>query len=311
MKYAVIYNPNARNSKKLSIERIVEIMKEKGVGSLIYKTTRRGEAIELAAQAVSEGASRIYPAGGDGTLNEVVSGLMKLSCEKPGLDLPVVCPIPLGTVNVFSKETGFPEDPEKAFLSSFSAREEAIDIGQCNDRFFILMTSAGFDGFIINELEKMIANKSNIKKFTGPFAYVIIGFQTLFTYAFPKLKISACSVFGKKEFTGDFVVISNSKFYGGKFILNPAVKMNDGFLDVLIFNSRSRFEFLKFFYMVMTKKTVFKGLDVKCVPVKTCDIEYLSKDGGCTYSQIDGELYEQPPLKIKTHEHALKILSCI
>jgi len=311
MKYAVIYNPNARNSKKLSCERIAEIIKEKGMESLIYKTTRRGEAIELAATAVSEGAARIYPAGGDGTLNEVVSGLMQLSDEKPGLVLPIVCPIPLGTVNVFSKETGFSEDPEKAFLSSFSACEEAIDIGQCNDRFFILMTSAGFDGFIINELEKMIANKSNIKKFTGPLAYVIIGFQTLFTYAFPKLKISACSIFGKKEFIGDFVVVSNSKFYGGKFILNPAVKMNDGFLDVLIFNSRSRFEFLKFFCMVMAKKTVFKGLDVKCVPVKSCDIEYLSKDGGFTYSQIDGELYEQPPLKIRTRERALKILSCI
>jgi len=311
MKYAVIYNPNARNSKKLSCERIAEIIKEKGMDPLIYVTTRRGEAIELAAQAVSEGADRIYPAGGDGTLNEAVSGLMKLSDEKPGLKLPAVCPIPLGTVNVFSKETGFDEDPEKAFLSSFSAREEAVDIGQCNDRFFILMTSAGFDGFIINELERMIANKSSIKKLTGPFAYVILGFKTLFSYAFPKLKIIACSVFGKKEFTGDFVVISNSKFYGGKFILNPAVKMNDGFLDVLIFNSRSRFEYLKFFYLVMTGKTVFNGLDVKCIPVKSCDIEYLSKDGGVTFSQIDGELYEQPPLKIKTRERALKILSCI
>ncbi len=311
-KYAVIYNPNARNSKKLSVSGIVKIFDENGVHPLIYQTTARGDGIDLVKNAIEDGAERIYAAGGDGTLNEAVSGLMKLKNENASLALPEVCPIPLGTVNVFAKETGFSNDPAAALRSSFGAKASGLDIGACNGRYFVMMASVGFDGFVINEIEKMIAGDSKVKKICGPFAYLIVGLKSLLKYDFSKLKIKAVSVFGEKEFYADFAVISNTKYYGGKYVLSQNADPRDGFLDLFMLNSRDVNDYLKFFIQVVTKRYDFRSLKISRYQIKSCSIDYICEPaGGGVYSQIDGEIYSSPPLDIKICEKALKMVTII
>jgi YegS/Rv2252/BmrU family lipid kinase len=311
-KYAVIYNPNARNAKKLSIGGIVKLLDENGVHPLIYQTAARGDGMNLVKKAIEDGAVRIYAAGGDGTLNEVVSGLMMIKKERGAAanDLPEVCPIPLGTVNVFAKEYGFSNDPGAALASSFAAKASPMDIGACNDRFFIMMASVGFDGFVINEIEKMIENESSVKKICGPLAYLFVGLRSLLKYDFPKLKITARSIFGVKEFYADFAVISNTRFYGGKYVLSGGADARDGFLDLFMLNSKDVKDYLKFFWQVVSKGYNFRGLRVSRYQIKECRVDYISGPaGGGTYSQIDGEIYNPPPLDIKICEKALNLVT--
>lgn len=314
-KYAVIYNPNARNAGKLSVGEIVKMLDGAGVHPLVYQTAARGDGIILARKAVEDGASRIYPAGGDGTLNEVVSGLMLMKKEaadagKEPPALAEVCPIPLGTVNVFARENGFSNDPREALASSFSAKASPMDIGACNDRFFIMMASVGFDGFVINEIENMIAGESKVKKIFGPLAYLIVGVRSLLKYDFPKLKITARSIFGEKEFFADFAVVSNTRFYGGKYVLSPSADARDGFLDLFMLNSREVKDYLRFFWQVVTKRYNFRGLRVRRYQVKECRVDHAAGPAECgVFSQIDGEIYNRPPLEIKIHEKALELVT--
>lgn len=321
-KYAVIYNARARNAKKLPLDAVVRTLDENGVHPLIYQTQARGDGISLVKNAIEDGAERIYAAGGDGTLNEVISGLMAArECDAgpcnstaggaaASLFLPEVCPIPLGTVNVFAKESGFSDDAQKALQSSFTAKSAPMDIGACNGRYFIMMASVGFDAFVINDIEKMIADESKVKKICGPFAYLLVGLKSILNYEFPKLKISARSVFGVKEFYADFAVVSNTKYYGGRYILSENADPRDGFLDLFMLNSKDINDYFKFFFQVVTKRYNFRGLKISRYPIKQCLIERA--DGpftGGVYSQIDGEIHDEPPLDIKIYEKALKLVT--
>jgi len=303
-KYVIIYNPRARNAAKLSTDEISALLTDSGVNYSIYTTKARGDGIMLAQSAVDEGASRIYAAGGDGTLNEVVSGLMSL---KKAVELPEVCPVPLGTVNVFAKEMGFSCDALSAFKQSLSATAVPMDIGGCDERYFIMMASAGLDGFVVSELEKMIACDSKIKKLGGSLAYVAVGLKAIFKYGFPKFKVTARSVFGVKDFYADFVVVSNIRYYGGKFVLSPGADPCDGYLDLFMLNSNGVKDYFKFFFDVIFKRLEFNGLDVSRYRIKECEVAYVGSERE-TYSQIDGELYKKPPVKIKIYEKALKLV---
>jgi len=322
-KYAVIYNARARNAKKLSVGAIVKILDENGAHPLIYQTRARGDGIKLVQNAIEDGAGRIYAAGGDGTLNEVISGLMAVRETMAGacngsasgktaasFFLPQVCPIPLGTVNVFAQESGFSGDAQKALLSSFSAKCAPMDIGACNGRYFIMMASAGFDAFVINDIEKMIANESKVKKIFGPLAYLLVGLKSILNYDFPKLKITASSVFGVKEFYADFAVVSNTKYYGGRYILSENADPRDGFLDLFMLNSKDISDYFKFFFQVASKRYNFRGLRISRYQIKQCLIEEAAGPSTCgVYSQLDGEIYNQPPLDIKIYEKALNVVT--
>ncbi len=327
-KYAVIYNAHARNADKLPIDEIVKIFDERGIHPLIYRTRGRGDGINLVKKAVDDGAARIYAAGGDGTLNEVVSGLMRLSeddgeqnlpddkksnaFQKNTASFPQVCPLPLGTVNVFAKERGFSSNPRAALISSFTAKTSPMDIGACNQRYFIMMSSIGLDAFIIDDIERMIARDSKIKKIFGPFAYLIVGVKSLFNYNFDRLKITAYSVFGVKEFYADFAVVSNTKFYGGSYILSEKADPCDGYLDLFMLESKNIYDYFKFFFQVLTKRYDFRGLKISRYQVKRCVIERANeKESSGVYSQLDGELFSPPPLNIKVIEKALEMVSII
>ena len=330
MNCAVIYNPNARNSKKLTADEISNFFKthHSDINLQIYITKAKGDGISRASAAIENGADMIYAAGGDGTLNEVLSGIMQTKKNGQPLKTPVLCPIPLGTVNVFSKETGYSQNPSEALRQTLqdTAYEKFIDIGACNDRFFIMMLSIGIDGFIVEQMEQMIAKKSCFKKFLGQTAYVIIGLKSFLKYKFRKLSVNAVSAFGKKKFTCDFALINNSKFYGGRYVFNPDTEIDDGYLSLLMLNSKGITDYFKFFYHILTQNYNFNGIDVIRHKIKSCEINYFDNagekhdstvlklhpdsTGNCykAYSQIDGENYHEPPLKIKVIEKAVKII---
>jgi YegS/Rv2252/BmrU family lipid kinase len=101
-------------------------------------TWEKGDARRFASEA--DTADLLIAAGGDGTLNEVVHGLMDLS--KP--TRPILGIVPLGTANDFASGCGIPRDPAKALALCMRGEAVPIDIGKANDQWFINAATSGF-----------------------------------------------------------------------------------------------------------------------------------------------------------------------
>lgn len=106
MRIKLIANPVSGGDARVRIQAALAALRNQGAEVDLYLTTARGDARKAAGQAHSEGYDRIVAAGGDGTLNEVVNGVV---CR----DLPIAF-LPLGTVNVFALEAGIPLQLEEA-----------------------------------------------------------------------------------------------------------------------------------------------------------------------------------------------------
>jgi diacylglycerol kinase family enzyme len=120
---------------------------------------RRGHGEELATRGADEGYDVVLSLGGDGTVNEVVNGL--LAGGRPAAEAPVFAPIPAGSTNVFARALGLPWDRRRASIAIVSALEDArvrtVSLGRAEgedvDRLFTFCAGLGWDASIIKKVE--------------------------------------------------------------------------------------------------------------------------------------------------------------
>src|SRR5205807_3412945 len=126
-------------------------------------TREKGDARRFASEAGE--VDLLIAAGGDGTLNEVVHGLMDLSI----VARPVLGVVPLGTANDFAIGCGMPRDPEKALAPCMEGQAVLIDLGKANDHWFLNVASVGFGA------EVTATTSPELKRLLGPVAYAVMG----------------------------------------------------------------------------------------------------------------------------------------
>lgn len=147
-------NPNATSTSPRAREVLV--------GALAYQlqlqvahTSHRGHAAELAAQARAEGLDIVVALGGDGTVHEVVNGM--LGKAGPGPDVPKLGIVPGGSANVFIRSLGYPVDPVEAtgeLISRIKAgSSRTVNLGMANGQYFIINFGVGIDAEIIEDME--------------------------------------------------------------------------------------------------------------------------------------------------------------
>jgi diacylglycerol kinase family enzyme len=154
----------------------------------VAETAHRGHGRELAAQAAAEGIDLVVAVGGDGTVNEVVNGLMETG---PSPHLPTLAVVPGGSTNVFSRALGQSRDPVEVIgeildsiragrtrlvpLGTASARagEEGDDDGWTTPRWFVFAAGMGFDADVLSRVE---AHRARGRRSTGAL-YVRSGFN--------------------------------------------------------------------------------------------------------------------------------------
>ena len=112
----------------------------------VAETAARGHACELARQAAQDGLDVVVALGGDGTVNEVVNGLL---AEGTGADLPALAVLPAGGTNVFARALGMPNSPVEATSQLLDAlrtgRRRTIGLGRADDRWFTFCAGLGID----------------------------------------------------------------------------------------------------------------------------------------------------------------------
>ena len=161
MRALLVVNPKATTTSPRAREVIVHALAS-AVDLDVADTVRRGHAADLARQARRDGIDHVLTLGGDGTVNEVVNGLL---ADGPGHDVPVLGTIPGGSANVFARSTGLPEDPIEATGAVLEAiehkRTRSIGLGTATwdgrTRWFLCNAGLGVDAEIIEDMERQRA----------------------------------------------------------------------------------------------------------------------------------------------------------
>jgi diacylglycerol kinase family enzyme len=118
-------------------------------------TERRGHAATLAQQAAKDGVEVVVALGGDGTVNEIVNGVLH---EGPGPSAPAVAVVPGGSTNVFARSVGLPNDWVEATGVLLEAlredRSRVVGLGRADDRYFTFCAGFGLDAEVIRRVEQ-------------------------------------------------------------------------------------------------------------------------------------------------------------
>ena len=230
----LILNPSAGTDKAPGfLPGINQALRERFGTMEIVMTTAPRDAEAAAEQAVRDGCDRVFVAGGDGTLNEVVNGLKTAGA----LERTTIGLLPLGTGNDFARMLHLSEEPEAAIAALYDAREVRVDVGLLNGRAFINTSGGGFISDVTQALD------DTLKSIAGKLAFLIAGGQAVLEYAPVSVRIEADD---RPPFdaTPHMFAVCNARQIGGGRLIAPQAEIDDGWLDVCLVEAMPLLEFV-------------------------------------------------------------------
>lgn len=236
MKAKLIVNPvSGTDSAPDYLQTINQSLRQKFLDLDIVMTTGAGDAMQAAARAVEQGCTHLFIAGGDGTLNEVLNGVMRLDETSTGVIFGL---IPLGTGNDFAVALGLPEDVPTTLDILLAGRTVEVDVGQLNDRFFVNVSAGGFIAEVSDAVDP------RLKSLAGKLAYLVGGAQVLFDY--DPVETSVQIIEEEKSFalTMQMFAVCNSRLIGGGRMIAPDARIDDGLLDVCLIEAMPTLDFI-------------------------------------------------------------------
>ncbi|OBC08389.1 diacylglycerol kinase [Mycobacterium sp. 852013-50091_SCH5140682] len=161
MRAVLIVNPNATSTTPAGRDLLAHAL-ESRVKLTVVHTDHRGHAIEIARDATRDGVDVLIVHGGDGTVNEVVNGILGHSGGRPDADVaPAVAVVPGGSANVFARALGISPDPIEAtnqlvdLLSDYrrGGKWRRIGLMDCGERWAVFTAGMGVDGAVVAAVE--------------------------------------------------------------------------------------------------------------------------------------------------------------
>lgn len=232
-KVKLIVNPNADLGRAWQAAADLRPIVESFGGADWSGTVFPTHATDLAYQAGLEGYERIIAAGGDGTVHEIVNGLMRL----PKDSRPALGVIPLGSGNDFAHLIGVSDNRLEAVRQAFTGAEKRIDIGRIRDasgrvEYFDNTTGIGFDATVTIRSRKLTPLR-------GFLIYFVAVIQTiLLNHEAPRIHIETEN--GAWEENLLLVVLCNGGREGGGFFISPRARPDDQLLNYVAIRKVSR-----------------------------------------------------------------------
>lgn len=292
----VILNPAAgRGKAERRLRACLPWLERHGGEPRIVPTTKRGEAVALARQAAAEGAGIVAAAGGDGTLHEVVNGLVRDSVEPR----PAVVPLPVGTGCDFARNIGM---RRQAPSPTAGIVERVVDVGELTcegregrvTRCFVNAVNAG-----ATTASALRVNRSAALRALGSAAYVAAGVPELI--ARPTRRYTLRWATGQDE--GEYLAVSvcNGARFGGGLALAPGASFDDGRLHVATVAPTGLFGLLRLLAIGYQPGTTPRpGVSARAVSEVSID--------GEGPVEVDGELPGSLPVRIRCLPGALRLL---
>lgn len=253
-------------------------------------TTGPGHAGDIARRAVDRGADLILVAGGDGTINEAVNGMVHS-------DIPLGI-LPAGTANVLANELGIGKTMERAAAALADCLPERVAVGLISSenaqRHFLLMAGAGLDADIVYNLNP------RVKEAVGKAAYWIGGFSKV-GRRIPEFKVQADG----REYRASFALLSRVRNYGGDLEIAPTISLLDDEFEMVLFEGESSLGFLKYMLAVVVhQQQTMPGITI----LRTRQAAFSSPDDSSIHLQVDGEYAGLAPASVEIVPNALTLL---
>lgn len=272
----IIVNPYAGRWKaQAAIPDIERACRKIGLDYELVVTEGPNHGIELAREAALAGFSPIVSAGGDGSISEVVNGLMQAAGDEAAVPLGV---IPLGTADDFADMLGLEKEVEAACRVILAGHTRVVDVGRVNSRFFDNNSAIG--------LEPMVTiTERRMKRIKGTPRYILAALKAILKHEPWRVRI----VWDDGEYEGAAALVSvgNTRRTGGAFWMTPRAEPDDGCLDFVFAGELGRLKLLRLL------PTTFDGSHVDRPEVTYVRTTRLTID--CdppTPIQADGELFE-------------------
>lgn len=216
-----IYNPNAgKELLKPKLSDILDIIVKAGYEVVVYPTQSYKDAYRKVV-SFTEKYDRVICSGGDGTLDEVVTGMMERTEKVP------IGYIPTGTTNDFANSLHIPKDLLQAADTAVGGAEFGCDIGKFNDDVFVYIAAFGLFTDVSYQ------TKQEMKNILGHLAYLLEGMTRLFDIPSYKIKVSHDG----EEFEDEFIfgMVTNSRSVGGfRNMIGKNVIFDDGEFEVTL-----------------------------------------------------------------------------
>lgn len=298
-----IVNPTAGKKDYRKIWASIEkALSENEILFEVYFTQGKGDATQIVIAKSEDGYRRFIAIGGDGTVHEVVNGIMKQKIA-PSNEL-IFAVIPVGTGNDWAKHHDITFDLHRIVEAIKAGRVISQDIGKAvflhkgekREEYFNNVAGMAYDAFVVEQLEK---------KSTKPnkFIYILSVLGYLFRYKLQKAEV----LIDGRSYKDKYYTINVGvcKYSGGGMSLVPHAVHDDGLLAVTLAGKLSKIDVLLNIYRFYNETLTEHPLVDSC---QAREIEVMSIDEDPIYLELDGELAGHNPVRFSVVEKALKFV---
>lgn len=289
----IIYNPmSGRPARRADNAReMARLLSERGIHTEACATTGPNDATRLARESVSSGSDIIVSYGGDGTLNEVLQGIVGSPAS-----LAVWAG---GTANVVARDLCLPTDVAGLADIIAAGKTTRITLGLAQSdagtkqRYFFMFAGIGLDASIARKVN------AKLKRRTGEFAFWVEGIRHILTWRAEPFIIEIDG----KEFESVFALIGNGKGYGGGFCMAPNAKLEEPLFEIYIVPKRAtNLAYLRDLAACARGNPAIKGINI----VKGRHVKANSSNE--PWVEVDGELIGPLPMTFDVVPDALSVI---
>jgi len=231
----------------------------------------------------------VAAAGGDGTINEVASGLLAADGPVPPLGV-----IPLGTANVLACEIGLGVGPSEVAHTLVTGQAAPVYPGLANGRCFLMMAGAGFDAHVVATVDL------SLKRKVGKGAYVAKTLSQCVCYDFPECEVSLDS---GEPVRASSVVVCNGRHYGGPFVAAPRASLAEPSFEVVVMGRGGWFNVLRYGAALVAGRLPALR-DVRVATARAVRIEGVAGQ----LVQGDGDIVARLPINISVCDRTIDLI---
>ncbi len=213
---------NGKKAQDPLFREAVYSLREEGYAIEVRVTWEYGDIVRFVEEAANEGVERIAVAGGDGSVNEAINGLMRLpESQRPALGI-----VPMGTANDFAAACEIPPYLTDALLLALQSEAVPVDAVRANERYFVNVASGGFGAQVVAETPQ------SLKNFLGGGAYTLSAVIKALNFTSHRGRLVADDLDIEEETIA--ALVCNGRQAGGGQIIAPYAYIDDGWLDIVV-----------------------------------------------------------------------------
>lgn len=290
----VIFNPAAGGRRRKRMADLLRTMRKQRLRPRFAATRAPGDAADLANQSSNSHPNMVTAvAGGDGTVNEAVNGMLAGKGHgKP----PVMAVIPFGTVNLLANELNLPNANHD--LARMLINHETVQITPAlvNERLFLVTAGVGFDARVVKRVTQ------SMKRRWGRLAYVLASMSELWHGDPPTLTVKACG----REFECNGVLVAKGKYYAGRMQWAPDATVTQPSLFVGMIQSRRRWQ------VISAALALALGRAHHWPGIKVFRADSFTVDGPSREPiQADGDIVGRLPATFSVSNQSISVISPI